>query len=214
MPLLSRLKKRSTAIYTLTACMLMAGGLATSPAFANSHTPPDHRVTICHATGSATNPYVVITPAKAAVINGHGGDWHQDARDIIPPFEGFAGLNWDAEGQAIFNAGCQVVKDTPPTTQPPKEHTPKDKPPAVHEHHSPVPSGAAAGRPGGAAQGNLPLGAARPAPAQSVTISADTAAAAGGEDYTVSAALLGSGLLLLAWTVLSWRARRPRGQHA
>jgi hypothetical protein len=53
------------------------------------------RVTICHATGSATNPYVVITPSAAGVLDGHYA--HQDQRDIIPPFtfrgESYPGLN-------------------------------------------------------------------------------------------------------------------------
>jgi hypothetical protein len=75
------------------------------------------RHTICHATGSSTNPYVVITPAKAGVYNGHYGGHHQGARDIIPPmqydadwdgdFETYS-QNWDSEGQAIFNNGCEV----------------------------------------------------------------------------------------------------------
>jgi hypothetical protein len=39
------------------------------------------KVTICHATGSATNPYVKITIAKPAV-EAHAR--HQDGRDIIP----------------------------------------------------------------------------------------------------------------------------------
>ena len=40
------------------------------------------RVTFCHATGSATNPFVEITTSRSAVINAH--DHHQDGRDIIP----------------------------------------------------------------------------------------------------------------------------------
>jgi hypothetical protein len=39
------------------------------------------KVTICHATGSATNPYVTITIAEPAV-RAHAR--HQDGRDIIP----------------------------------------------------------------------------------------------------------------------------------
>jgi hypothetical protein len=47
------------------------------------------KVTICHATASATNPYVIITIAKQAVLNGHVD--HQDGRDIIPAFDDFPG---------------------------------------------------------------------------------------------------------------------------
>lgn len=84
-----------------------------------------HKHTICHATGSESNPYVRITPSVSGVYNGHIG--HQDDEDIVPPFT-YKGTtysqNWDAEGQAIFNAGCAVPSPpapapatTPTTTQ-------------------------------------------------------------------------------------------------
>ncbi|MFL6089731.1 MAG: hypothetical protein ACJ71Z_06295 [Aeromicrobium sp.] len=78
-------------------------------------------VTICHATNSSTNPYDVISPAAEGAVNGHAGhtgpvfqagatSWG----DIIPPFNdinhtSFGGLNWTAEGQAIYNNGCNPV---------------------------------------------------------------------------------------------------------
>jgi hypothetical protein len=78
------------------------------------------KVTICHATGSATNPYVVITPSKQGVLNGHVG--HQDGRDIIPPFsyvengvtKQFPGQNWNATTQELFHRGCTAGTTTPP----------------------------------------------------------------------------------------------------
>ena len=69
--------------------------------------PKMAHVTICHATGSSTNPYVRISPSVSGVFHGHMG--HQDGRDIIPAFtyEGHTySLNWDAAGQALYNAGC------------------------------------------------------------------------------------------------------------
>jgi hypothetical protein len=76
----------------------------------------DHsKVTICHATGSAKNPFVKITPSASGVFHGHLG--HQDGRDIIPPFT-YKGQtysqNWPS-GQALFDNGCE--EDTPPVDE-------------------------------------------------------------------------------------------------
>lgn len=75
----------------------------------------DHRHTICHATGSSSNPYVRITPSVSGVFHGHLG--HQDGRDIVPPFtwkgQAMPGQNWDARGQAIFENGCELPAPPP-----------------------------------------------------------------------------------------------------
>jgi hypothetical protein len=80
-------------------------GVASLPA---SSVSPD-RVTICHATASATNPYVQITVSENAVREGrgHNRDNHQDGEDIIPPGPHDPdGRNWDAAGQTIYDNGC------------------------------------------------------------------------------------------------------------
>ncbi len=83
-------------------------------------------VTFCHATGSRTNPYVVISPSVSGTFHGH---YRQHERDIIPPFN-YQGttysLNWDADGRATFNNGCvppkapvpPQIKGTPPVVRP------------------------------------------------------------------------------------------------
>ena len=81
---------------------------------------PDHKVTICHATASATNPYVVITVDVASIV-GDSGHGHSgvNAGDIIPPFamDGYvyAGNNWDAAHQAILKNGCNAPAETTTT---------------------------------------------------------------------------------------------------
>lgn len=94
---------------------------------------PLHKVTICHRTNSNVNPYVRITIDTDAAHGGkdHGaGDhaakhqgpvWNPDLKtqgvkwgDIIPSYTddqgvGFAGLNWTASGQAIYNSDCKPV---------------------------------------------------------------------------------------------------------
>jgi len=70
----------------------------------------EQHVTICHATGSATNPFVRISPSASGVFHGHLG--HQDGRDIVPLFTWQGQTlseNWDATGQAIWNNGCNAV---------------------------------------------------------------------------------------------------------
>jgi len=88
---------------------------AVSESRERGHTP----VTLCHATASATNPYVVITTDDDGVLgaphsSGNGHDSH--GGDIIPPFgytdnkgdaQSYAGKNWDAGGQAIFANDCE-----------------------------------------------------------------------------------------------------------
>jgi hypothetical protein len=71
--------------------LIAAGALSTAPVAlaggnngnhdGNSDGNNDGKVTICHATGSATNPYVEITISVNAVA---AHERHQDGRDIIP----------------------------------------------------------------------------------------------------------------------------------
>ncbi len=91
-----------------------------------------YKVTLCHRTNSATNPYEKITVSVDAAgnfkDNGNGDhaihtgpvatslavanglkDSHTDWGDIIPPGEHNTSLNWSAAGQAMFNNGCNFV---------------------------------------------------------------------------------------------------------
>ena len=118
---------RKLLILTLGLAML---GVTMTPALASA----DH-VTICHRTGSASNPYVQISPSAAGVYNGHLA--HEQVGnglggDIIPPFD-YQGQtyskNWDAVGQAIWNNGCNVPATPPPPPPPPCQVTHTCPPP-------------------------------------------------------------------------------------
>jgi len=61
------------------SCGDVSGGSSSTPA-TTTPAPVDHKVTICHATGSATNPYVEITVDYHALKNGHTAA----KGDIIP----------------------------------------------------------------------------------------------------------------------------------
>lgn len=84
-------------------------GIASLPAVSASPGPPG-KVTICHATGSASNPYVQITVSEKAVREGrgHNRDGHQAGEDIIPPGQSYDpdGRNWDLASQTIYDDGC------------------------------------------------------------------------------------------------------------
>lgn len=90
------------------AGLLLVGGAAS----ATASPPPNHKVTYCHATGSASNPFVVITTDKMAVVRGHQN--HQDLEDVIPAFDWalpnasghFAGLNWGPGAGNFIANGC------------------------------------------------------------------------------------------------------------
>jgi hypothetical protein len=113
-------------------------------------------ITICHATGSQGNPYVVNSPAinssgafageLAGGHNSHTGPlWFPGIQvtwgDIIPPYEyppanfTYAGLNWTTAGQAIYNNDCNIPQATATPTPAPTS-TPTEAPTAT-----PAPTG-------------------------------------------------------------------------
>jgi uncharacterized repeat protein (TIGR01451 family) len=121
-----------------------------STASATGHTP----VTLCHATASQSNPYVLITTDDDGVLGsgasgGNGHDGHTG--DIIAPFvytdnkgvvRSYPGKNWDAAGQAIFENGCRPPEPppTPPVHSPPPPGPPgHSPPPPTPPGHSPPP---------------------------------------------------------------------------
>jgi hypothetical protein len=86
--------------------------------------PGENKVPICHARnfGQAGDPYNMPNPSVEGILNGHAGHTgpvffegiEEQWGDIIPPFDfgpgaQFDGLNWDAEGQAIYFNNCNVT---------------------------------------------------------------------------------------------------------
>src|SRR4051812_45675166 len=113
---------RGTSRRAIAAGLMVVGVLGASASVAAATKGvPDHKVTICHATASATNPYVVITVDVASIgdDSGHGRSGVNEG-DITPPFDiaghVYAGNNWDAAHQAIFAADCGLPTSTTTST--------------------------------------------------------------------------------------------------
>jgi hypothetical protein len=77
----------------------------------NGNDNEHNRITICHATGSASNPFVEITVNANGIVHGHAN--HQNDNDIIPSFaynDHGATLTFPAQGdQNILANGCKVT---------------------------------------------------------------------------------------------------------
>ncbi len=123
-----RAASRTSKLIALGAALALVGG--TALAATAGAAGKDHKVTLCHATDSYTNPYVQITVDYHSVIQGgHGGhdgpifDPVQPPKwgDIIPPFDfgpdaQYAGMNWTPDGQATLANGCSPSIATTTTT--------------------------------------------------------------------------------------------------
>lgn len=119
--------KNFKGLATIALTLLTAGifMLSTSGfALANKPSPTPTQipnVTICHATGSNSNPYVQQTVSASSLINSGHGKSGINSGDIVPPTPGTDypyGQNWDAYHQSIYNNGCQIPATPTPTKAP------------------------------------------------------------------------------------------------
>lgn len=104
--------RRGFAYAGLSSAAIVALGLAIGAQPAVAANGSWHKVTICHATSSATNPFTVNSVDVSSIANLARGNGHgEHADDIIPPFTdlkgtSFAGQNWSPDAQAFIDAGC------------------------------------------------------------------------------------------------------------
>lgn len=127
---------------------VLAGALVAATALIPAHAdlPARDKVTICHATGDPGH-WVKQNVAVDAILRSNGHAYHQDGRDIIPPFNPvgdlptFAGLNWDDQHKTIWKNGCVVpaVPTPTPSETPTSTPEPSDSP-TPSESPSPDPA--------------------------------------------------------------------------
>ena len=114
--------------FAFTIAIMTAAGVMTVTA----QTP--FRVTICHRTGSASNPYVQMSPDVETVVKGHMD--HDQAGnglggDIIPVFT-FGGCTYSKNLDTVFGncitgamllaTGCRIWAPAPAQTSTPTPH--------------------------------------------------------------------------------------------
>jgi hypothetical protein len=103
-------RRTSRAVALIAVSAAAATAMLAFSAGPAAATPRDHKMTICHATGSDKNPYVEITVDTSSINNLVDGNGHgRHADDIIPAFTDsaghyFAGVNTDL--QWILDQGC------------------------------------------------------------------------------------------------------------
>jgi hypothetical protein len=103
--------------------MVVAGTIGSSASMASATKgDPEHKVTICHATASRTNPYVMITVDVASIVgdSGHGRSGVNEG-DIIPAFN-IAGYSYPGNNLELLGAkGCGLPAN-PPNDEPPPDN--------------------------------------------------------------------------------------------
>lgn len=111
------MKKYLIAISAIIAVLSMSfTGMASAAGGGNSkgNGNKDHKIDLCHYTESGS--YEKINIAKNAVPNAHLN--HHNNKDIIPPFDDFPGLNWNAANEKFLNDGCETKESPSPGDRP------------------------------------------------------------------------------------------------
>ena len=201
------------------AVILGGLGLMLGTVAAQATAPPDHKVTICHATGSATNPFTRNeVDIASAGYDQAGHSKHAD--DIIQPYTyrdfSYPGMNWDADHIAIWRNGCVAPAAAVPTPTPTPTAAPTpspSQPPASTPTPTPsaaptaTPSSAPSASPSAPSAGVNPSAGATPSPSGAVLGEALAATGSNNPLLELGLFLVLIGLIAIAATAVTARRR-------
>jgi hypothetical protein len=85
------------------------------------------RVEICEGSSGSSHSYRSMNVSSDVVMSTSGHDAHNN--DIIPPFEGYPGKNWDKEHREVYSNDCEETENTSPSTSGPENSYPENTDP-------------------------------------------------------------------------------------
>jgi hypothetical protein len=96
------------------------------------------KVIICEETGNREHPHRQITVDDDAIVNTDGHDGHKD--DIIPPFAGYSGKNWDSSHRETYDNDCEEGHGGSTSTSGPETTDPESTDPESTDPEDSVPA--------------------------------------------------------------------------
>ena len=81
------------------------------------------RVDICEGSSSSSHSHHSMNVSSDVIMSTSGHDAHNN--DIIPPFEGYPGKNWDKEHREVYSNDCEETENSAPSTSGPENSYPE-----------------------------------------------------------------------------------------
>ena len=85
------------------------------------------RVDICEGSSGSSHSHRSMNVSSDVIMSTAGHDAHNN--DIIPPFEGYPGKNWDKEHREVYSNDCEETENTSPSTSGPENSYPENTDP-------------------------------------------------------------------------------------
>ena len=85
------------------------------------------RVDICEGSSGSSHSHRSMNVSSDVIMSTSGHDAHNN--DIIPPFEGYPGKNWDKEHREVYSNDCEETENSSPSTSGPENSYPETSDP-------------------------------------------------------------------------------------